>query len=137
MMLNRAVRRTVLGVAGVAAVALTTLGTAPANATTADTSAAVTPYSWFAATVGGAGSGGLVSLRDCYHPVQTPSQSCGLVYQVPTGTTVDIVCQASGQNIYGNSVWDYVVAPNGEGYMSDYYLFTNHDGFIPGVDRCS
>jgi hypothetical protein len=114
----------------VAAAGALALGTADvANATV---------QSWYPATVGGANSGGGVSLRDCYHPSVhlPPSTSCTYVKTVPTGTAVNIVCQRAGQNISGDPVWDYVVYSGGEGYMSDYYLFTGHDNWIPGVDVC-
>jgi len=130
----------ILGGAGTRITAVAVLA-ATAALGTAGTAAAhddgVGAQSWHLATVGGGNSGGQVALRDCYHPVQLPSTSCSLVKYVPTGTEVRVVCQRSGQNISGNSVWDYVVYSGGEGYMSDYYLFTGADGFIPGVDRCS
>ncbi|MDX8031417.1 hypothetical protein SK803_14415 [Lentzea sp. BCCO 10_0856] len=36
------------------------------------------------------------------------------------------MCQRSGQNIYGNKLWDYIVYSGGEGFMSDYYVNTGH-----------
>lgn len=135
-MKNRILGRASTGIAAAAVLAATAaLGTAGSASATTDGDVGI--QSWHPATVGGGNSGGQVALRDCYHPVQTPSTSCGLVKYVPTGTAVHVVCQRSGQNINGNSVWDYVVYSGGEGYMSDYYLFTGTDGFIPGVEYCS
>ncbi|OLR92258.1 hypothetical protein [Actinokineospora bangkokensis] len=121
---------TVLALAGAFAITGATVGATGASASPAGA------QSWHEASVGGGNSGGAVTLRDCYHPTQTPTTSCGPVASVPTGTVVHVVCQAGGQNIYGNAVWDYVVTPYGEGYMADYYLFTGYDGWIPSVDRC-
>jgi hypothetical protein len=80
-----------------------------------------------------------VTVRDCYHAsVQLPpSTNCSPQTTPPAGTDVHIVCQRSGQNIFGNNVWDYVVYPGGEGLVSDYYMDTGHASWIPGVDICT
>lgn len=94
--------------------------------------------SWVSATVGGYSTGG-VSLRDCYHPTTQlpPSQNCTYIRTVAPGTPVHVVCQREGQNIYGDPIWDYIVTPNGEGFMADYYVNTGYPGWIPGIDHCS
>ena len=131
--ITRAATRALMGVLMLSASMLGVTG--PASA---EEGGQVGVQSWHPATVGGGSSGGQVALRDCYHPVvQAPSTSCTLVKYVPTGISVHVVCQRSGQNINGNAVWDYVVYPGGEGYMTDYYLITGYNGFIPGVDYCS
>jgi hypothetical protein len=109
---------------------------AGALAAGAITAADATTASWQPATVGGGSSGGSVTLRDCFHPPQTPSVNCGPVTQVPTGTSVHIVCQHAGQNIGGDNVWDYVSFPGREGYMSDYYMITGYANWIPGIQVC-
>jgi hypothetical protein len=91
--------------------------------------------SWQAASIGNSD----VSLRDCYHPSKAaqPSQSCTFIKYVPAGTTVHIVCQHSGQDIYGDAVWDYISYSGGEGYVADSYVYTGYTNWIPGVDVCS
>ncbi|MEV6521648.1 hypothetical protein AB0M43_06915 [Longispora sp. NPDC051575] len=78
-----------------------------------------------------------VAVRDCYHPEpQPPSQYCNLQKRLPQGTSLHVVCQRQGQNIYGNVWWDYVVHSAGEGYASDYYVYTGVDGRHPNIDLC-
>ncbi|MTK05172.1 hypothetical protein [Micromonospora sp. CP22] len=99
-------------------------------------SAAPAQASWYAATTGGSG----VTIRDCYHPPQSPSTNCTFVAFVPANTPVRIVCQRSGQNIGGDPVWNYIVWEGGpgrpEGLASDYYIYTGYANWIPGVDHC-
>lgn len=97
----------------------------------------VASASWSSATVGGYTTGG-VSLRDCYHPSTRlpPSQNCTYIKTVAPGTAAHVVCQTTGQNIYGDNLWDYVVTSVGEGFMSDYYVNTGYPGWIPGIDHC-
>jgi hypothetical protein len=100
-------------------------------------SASPAQASWRAATTGSSG----VTIRDCFHPtLQQPSTSCTYVTFVPANTPVRIVCQHSGQNIYGDPVWDYIVWEGGpgrpEGYAADYYINTTYPNWIPGVDVC-
>jgi hypothetical protein len=97
--------------------------------------AAPAQASWFSASIGGTA----VSLRDCYHPTKAaqPSQSCTFIKTVPAGTAVHIICQHSGQNIYGDPVWNYIQYGGGEGYVADYYVNTGHANWIPGVDVCN
>jgi hypothetical protein len=91
--------------------------------------------SWQLATVGNSG----VNVRDCYHPtVQLPpSTNCTYQAALSAGTSVHIVCQRAGQNIGGDSVWDYVTYPGGEGFAADYYIYTGYANWIPGIDICS
>jgi hypothetical protein len=98
-------------------------------------SAAPAMASWQSANIGNSA----VSLRDCYHPSKAPqpSQSCTFLKYVPAGTAVHIVCQHSGQNIYGDPVWDYISYSGGEGYVADYYVYTGYANWIPGVDVCN
>ncbi|WP_030434918.1 hypothetical protein [Actinoplanes subtropicus] len=114
-----------------AAVGLTTAGISAALVM----NAAPAMASWQSANIGNSA----VSLRDCYHPTKAaqPSQSCTFIKYVPAGTAVHIVCQHSGQNIYGDAVWDYISYSGGEGYVADYYVYTGYTDWIPGVDVCS
>jgi hypothetical protein len=115
-------------------------GVAACSVTAALVTMAATPAhaSWQAATTGASG----VNIRDCYHPtVQLPpSTNCTLRVAVPAHTGVRIVCQAAGQSIDGNPVWDYVVWEGGpgrpEGFASDYYIDTGSPSWIPGIDIC-
>ncbi|MEU1606392.1 hypothetical protein [Micromonospora matsumotoense] len=108
--------------AGTAA-ALLTVTTGPAQA------------SWYGANIGNTA----VTLRDCYHPSKAPqpSQSCTAIKTVPAGTAVHIICQHSGQDIYGDPVWNYISYSGGEGYVADYYTYTGYANWIPGVDVCN
>lgn len=94
--------------------------------------------SWHWAEVGWWTPSPGVSLRDCYHPtVQLPpSTNCRYMWALPAYTDVHVVCQRSGQDIYGNNVWDYIVYPGGEGFVADYYMDTGHPSWIPGIDIC-
>ncbi|HCT80666.1 MAG TPA: hypothetical protein DGT23_29685 [Micromonosporaceae bacterium] len=94
--------------------------------------------SWYAATVGSWTPSPGVSLRDCYHPSVNlpPNTGCTFVKSIPAGTSVRIVCQRAGQSIFSNNVWDYVVYPGGEGFVSDYYMNTGYANWIPGIDIC-
>jgi hypothetical protein len=83
-----------------------------------------------------------VNMRDCYHPLQTPSTNCNYVTTVPHGTTVHLVCQKAGQTIGDDSVWDYVVWDSNpsrpEGFVADWYVNTHTSSYwVPGVDHCS
>lgn len=91
--------------------------------------------SWQPVNIGGTS----VTLRDCYHPSKAaqPSQSCTAIATVPAGTSVHLICQHAGQNIGGDAVWDYVDTPQGQGYVSDYYVYTGYANYVPGVDYCS
>lgn len=102
------------------------VGLAVANAGTASAS-------WYYASILNQ-----TSLRDCYHPItQGPSTNCTFIKYLYRGERVHIVCQAAGQNIAGDWVWDYVVADSGgQGYVADANVSTGYSNWIPGVDRC-
>ncbi|HVK23800.1 MAG TPA: CHAP domain-containing protein [Actinokineospora sp.] len=52
----------------------------------------------------------------------------------PSGSTINIVCQDSGPDAYGSSVWDYTA----EGlWVTDVYVKTGFSGFSPNLQRCS
>jgi murein DD-endopeptidase MepM/ murein hydrolase activator NlpD len=66
-----------------------------------------------------------------------PGTNYSSVGTVADGATVSIYCQTTGTTVtgtYGTSnIWDRI----GSGrYISDAYVYTGYDGFIPGVPRC-
>jgi hypothetical protein len=64
----------------------------------------------------------------------TPSTSGAVVTSVPEGTQVGIECQTTGTTVEGTNIWDYLPAYGG--YVTDAYVLTGYDGFIPGVPMC-
>ncbi len=65
----------------------------------------------------------------------TPSTSGGVLTSIPEGTQVGIQCQTPGTTVEGTNIWDFL--PSYGGYVSDAYLLTGHDGYIPGVPLCT
>lgn len=66
-----------------------------------------------------------------------PGTGYAAVGSVATGSTVSISCQTAGTRVtgtYGTStIWDRI----GSGrFISDAYVYTGHDGYVPGVPRC-
>ncbi|GGO08578.1 M23 family metallopeptidase [Micromonospora parathelypteridis] len=66
-----------------------------------------------------------------------PGTGYASVGTVADGTRVTIACQTSGTTVTGtygtSSIWDRI----GSGrYIADAYVYTGHDGYIPGVPRC-
>ncbi len=66
-----------------------------------------------------------------------PGTSYAPVGTVADGAKVTISCHTTGTSVtgtYGTStIWDRI----GSGrFISDAYVYTGHDGFIPGVPRC-
>lgn len=66
-----------------------------------------------------------------------PGTGYSAVGTVADGQTVSIACQTSGTSVSGtygtSSIWDRI----GSGrYIADAYVYTGHDGYIPGVPRC-
>jgi cell wall-associated NlpC family hydrolase len=55
------------------------------------------------------------------------------VNQYRNGGQVPVVCQATGGNAYGSTIWDKTV----DGvWVPDFYVKTGASGFAPGVPRC-
>lgn len=98
-------------------------GSAPEEET-AETAASVS--SGIQGTVFGTGSDGLNVRAE-------PSTGAAIVGGLRDGQTVTVTCQQQGDRVQGNDVWDWV----GNGYVSDAFLWTGHDGFAPGVPRCN
>ncbi|MGY0006199.1 peptidoglycan DD-metalloendopeptidase family protein [Micromonospora sp. I033] len=66
-----------------------------------------------------------------------PGTGYSAVGSVADGTRVTIYCQTSGTTVTGtygtSSIWDRI----GSGrYISDAYVYTGYDGYIPSVPRC-
>ncbi|MEV0810588.1 N-acetylmuramoyl-L-alanine amidase [Micromonospora sp. NPDC050200] len=66
-----------------------------------------------------------------------PGTSYAIVGSVADGATVSIYCQATGTTVtgtYGTSnIWNRIGTNR---YISDAYVLTGYDGFIPNVPRC-
>ncbi|MEU7934869.1 N-acetylmuramoyl-L-alanine amidase [Micromonospora echinofusca] len=66
-----------------------------------------------------------------------PGTGYSVVGSVADGATVSIYCQAVGTTVTGpygtTNVWDRIGTNR---YVSDAFVLTGHDGFIPGVPRC-
>ena len=88
----------------------------------------------------GCGGGFQATVRTAGAPLTVrsgPGTSHSAVGSVASGSTVTISCQTSGTRVtgtYGTStIWDRI----GSGrYVSDAYVYTGHDGYVPGVPRC-
>jgi hypothetical protein len=66
-----------------------------------------------------------------------PGTGYSAVGSVADGASVTIYCQTSGTSVTGtygtSSIWDRI----GSGrFISDAYVYTGYDGYIPGVPRC-
>ncbi|NYF54854.1 M23 family metallopeptidase [Micromonospora purpureochromogenes] len=66
-----------------------------------------------------------------------PGTGYSAVGSVADGATVTIYCQTTGTTVTGtygtSSIWDRI----GSGrYISDAYVYTGYDGWIPNVPRC-
>jgi hypothetical protein len=66
-----------------------------------------------------------------------PGTGFTAVGSVANGGTVTISCQTTGSRVTGtygtSSIWDRVGAGR---YVSDAYVYTGFDGFVPGLPRC-
>ncbi|WP_206538947.1 hypothetical protein, partial [Nocardiopsis lucentensis] len=51
----------------------------------------------------------------------------------PAGSTVQIVCQTTGENAYGSNIWNKTTD---DLWVTDYYLYTGYYTFHPEVPRC-
>ena len=64
----------------------------------------------------------------------TPSTSGAILGWLAEGTSVGIECQTTGTTVNGTNIWDYLPAYGG--YVTDAYVLTGYDGFIPGMPMC-
>ena len=86
---------------------------------------------------GGSASGTVNTAGTALTVRSGPGTSYASVGTVADGAGVTIGCQSTGTTVtgtYGTSnIWDRI----GTGrFISDAYVFTGYDGFIPGVPRC-
>jgi hypothetical protein len=86
---------------------------------------------------GGAGSGTVNTAGSPLTVRSGPGTGYSAVGTVVDGARVTIACQTTGTTVtgtYGTSnIWDRI----GSGrFVSDAYVYTGYDGFIPGVPRC-
>ena len=64
-----------------------------------------------------------------------PSVGSAVVGNVPEGGSLSIMCQTSGDNVLGTSVWDKL---QNSSYVTDYYTTTPTPfGFSANIPRCS
>jgi hypothetical protein len=64
-----------------------------------------------------------------------PGTSYAVKGWLAEGTSVGISCQTTGTSVEGTNIWDYL--PGYAGYVTDAYVLTGYDGFIPGMPMCS
>ncbi|MEQ4301428.1 hypothetical protein ABNF97_08555 [Plantactinospora sp. B6F1] len=86
---------------------------------------------------GGAGSGTVNTAGSPLTVRSGPGTGYSAVGTVADGARVTIQCQTTGTTVtgtYGTSnIWDRIGAGR---FVSDAYVLTGYDGFIPGVPRC-
>lgn len=63
-----------------------------------------------------------------------PGLSATEVTRLTEGTEVTVECQTRGDEVDGSTLWDYL--PAYDGYASDRYLYTGHDGPHPDLPDC-
>ncbi|MEU4399096.1 N-acetylmuramoyl-L-alanine amidase [Micromonospora orduensis] len=85
----------------------------------------------------GVGSGTVNTSASTLNVRSGPGASYPVVGSVADGATVSIYCQAVGSTVAGpygtTSVWNRIGTNR---YVSDAYLLTGYDGYIPNVPRC-
>jgi surface antigen/uncharacterized protein YraI len=64
-----------------------------------------------------------------------PSTGDSTVGSLPYHTSIMIVCQTTGSNVNGSSIWDEIAAGQ---YVADYWVNTpNFGSFSPGIPECA
>ncbi|MFF5052935.1 N-acetylmuramoyl-L-alanine amidase [Micromonospora sp. NPDC000663] len=85
----------------------------------------------------GIGSGTVNTSASTLNVRSGPGASYPVVGSIADGATVSIYCQAVGSTVTGpygtTSVWNRIGTNR---YVSDAYLLTGYDGYIPNVPRC-
>ncbi|MEV0723995.1 peptidoglycan DD-metalloendopeptidase family protein [Micromonospora purpureochromogenes] len=94
-------------------------------------------YSSDNACSGGTASGTVNTAGAALTVRSGPGTGYSAVGSVADGATVTIYCQTTGTTVTGtygtSSIWDRI----GSGrFISDAYVYTGHDGWIPNVPRC-
>ena len=64
----------------------------------------------------------------------TTSVSAPVVKVYASGSTITVTCQSIGENAYGSNIWDKTTD---ELWVTDYYVKTGFDTFVPGLPRCT
>ncbi|GLY24987.1 N-acetylmuramoyl-L-alanine amidase [Micromonospora sp. NBRC 101691] len=87
--------------------------------------------------VTGIGSGTVHSGTAVLNVRSGPGTGHAVVGSLSGGTAVSVYCQATGTAVTGpygtSSIWHRIGTNR---YVSDAYLYTGHDGYIPNVPRC-
>ncbi|MGS2619007.1 N-acetylmuramoyl-L-alanine amidase [Micromonospora sp. LZ34] len=96
-----------------------------------------TYYMQLVSGVTGIGSGTVNTEGTNLNVRSGPGTGYAIVGSVADGATVSIYCQATGTTVTGpygtTNIWNRIGTNR---YVSDAYLLTGHDGFIPNVPRC-
>ena len=71
---------------------------------------------------------------DAINVRQSPNTTSAILGSVAAGASVGISCQVNGTSVLGTTIWDYL--PSKNGYVTDAYMYTGYDGFIPGMPIC-
>ena len=66
---------------------------------------------------------------------EAPTTSSAVVGQLDEGAPIEITCQIDGDAVGATTIWDYLEARGG--YVSDAFVHTGYDSFVPGVPRCA
>ncbi|MDG4808898.1 N-acetylmuramoyl-L-alanine amidase [Micromonospora sp. WMMD1120] len=85
----------------------------------------------------GIGSGTVNTESSSLNVRSGPGTGYPVVGSVADGATVAVYCQAVGSTVTGplgtTAIWNRIGTNR---YVSDAYVFTGHDGYIPNVPRC-
>jgi hypothetical protein len=65
---------------------------------------------------------------------EAATTSSAVVGVLVEGSTVSIGCQTTGEPVAGSAVWNFLPAHGG--FVADAFVWTGHDGFIPGMGKC-
>jgi hypothetical protein len=63
-----------------------------------------------------------------------PNTGSSIIKTLFEGASVGIECQINGTLVEGTTIWDFLPAHGG--YVTDAYVNTGHDGFVPGMPIC-
>ncbi len=68
------------------------------------------------------------------HVRAAPNSESAILATIPDGTVVTITCQSWGEDVSGDSVWDYL--PDYGGFVADDYVATGYPAMIDGLAQC-
>ena len=63
-----------------------------------------------------------------------PTPDSAEITRLTEGTSVTLDCQTEGTEVNGTKLWDYL--PEYDGYVTDAYIYTGHDGRHPDLGEC-